>query len=207
MPTDSPPDIHAADRYFTSHQVGDILQVNPSSVVKWINDGILNAFRTPGGHRRVSASELIRFARHHGMPVPTELRDLALTKVLVVDDEPRFLGALQKAFKPYAEEITLQTCENGIDALMATGAFKPDVLILDVRMPGLDGFKVLERIRAYPETSHTTVIVMSGQMDEATVERCKKLGATTCLSKPVKIPELVETLRELRRPRYQWSAR
>lgn len=205
MPTDSSPDIHAPDRYFTSHQVGDILQVNPSSVVKWINDGILNAFRTPGGHRRVSASELIRFARHHGMPVPHELRDLALTKVLVVDDEPRFLSALQKTFKPYADEIALQTVDNGIEGLVAAGSLKPDVLILDVRMPGLDGFKVLERIKAYPDTSHTMVIVMSGQMDEATAERCKKLGAVACLTKPVKIPELVETLRELRRPRAQWS--
>ncbi|MHB8421062.1 MAG: response regulator [Myxococcales bacterium] len=205
MTLDPSTEIHASDRYFTSHQVGDILQVNPSSVVKWINDGILNAFRTPGGHRRVSASELVRFARHHGMPVPNELRDLALTKVLVVDDEPRFLASLQRAFKPYAEEIALQTTENGIEALVATGSFKPDVLILDLHMPTVDGFKVLERLKAYPETSHTVVIVMSGQMDEATVERCKKLGAMACLSKPVKIPELLETLREFRRPRYQWS--
>ena len=64
-------------RYYTSHQVGTILQVNPSSVVKWINDGLLRAFRTPGGHRRVTAGELVRFASYHGMPIPEDLRDLA----------------------------------------------------------------------------------------------------------------------------------
>ena len=207
MSIDTTAEIRAADRYFTSHQVGDILQVNPSSVVKWINDGILSAFRTPGGHRRISASELVRFARHHGMPIPEELKELAVSKVLVADDESRFLSALQRALKPYENEIALQTVENGIDALVLTGSLKPDILILDIRMPGIDGFQVLERIKSYPDTQHTVVIAVSGQMDDATAERCKKLGAFMCLAKPVKVPELLETLREMRKPRYQWAAR
>ncbi len=207
MAIDTSAEIRAADRYFTSHQVGDILQVNPSSVVKWINDGILSAFRTPGGHRRISASELVRFARHHGMPIPEELKELAISKVLVVDDEPRFLTALQKALKPFDNEIALETVENGIEALIKIGTLKPDILILDIRMPGIDGFQVLERVKSYPDMQHLTVIAVSGQMDDSTAERCKKLGAFMCLTKPVKVPELLETLREMRKPRYQWAIR
>jgi len=194
-------------RYYTSHQVGTILQVNPSSVVKWINDGLLRAFRTPGGHRRVTAGELVRFASYHGMPIPDDLRDLAATRVLVADDEPRFLSAVQRAVKPFEAEIELTTAENGIDALVMVGSLKPDVLILDLRMPGMDGIQVLERMKANPDTARIQVIVVSGQMTQADAERCRALGVLECLQKPVRVPALVEMLRETaRRPRFARAA-
>ncbi len=205
MAIDPSTEIRAADRYFTSHEVGDILQVTPSSVVKWSNEGLLNAFRTPGGHRRVSASELVRFSMHPRMPIPEGLRELAIGKVLVADDEPRFLSALQRAVKPHADELHLRSVEPGVAALMLIGSFKPDVLILDIHMPTLDGFAVLERLRAYPDTQNTVVLAMSGRMDPATAERCKKLGATACLQKPIGVPELIEMLREFRKPRNAWT--
>lgn len=182
-------------RYYTSHQVGGLLQVNPSSVVKWINDGLLHAFRTPGGHRRVAAAELVRFAQHHGMPVPNELQGLAVTKVVVADDESRWLSAFQRAARPYKGELDLHVADNGIDALILVGALKPDILILDLRMPGLDGFQVLERIRGNPGTRNMAVIVASGDMTEQNAARCRELGAAECLSKPIRIPALMETIR------------
>lgn len=184
-------------KYYTSHQVGSLLQVNPSSVVKWINDGLLHAFRTPGGHRRVAAAELVRFALHHGMPVPEELQGLTITKVVVADDEGRFLSAFQRAVKPFRHEFDLHVAENGIDALILIGALKPDILILDLRMPGLDGFQVLERIRDNPGTRGMAVVAISGEMTEANAAHCKELGAVETLQKPLKLPILIETLREV----------
>jgi CheY-like chemotaxis protein len=191
LATPSPP-----ARYFTSHQVGSLLQVNPSSVVKWINDGLLSAFRTPGGHRRVAAAELVRFAQHHGMPVPEELRGLAVVKVLVADDDPRWRRALQRAARPLAGEMEIKIANNGTDALMLVGELKPDVLILDLHMPGLDGFEVLERIRANPGTRNMAVIVASGDTSEQSIQRCLTLGAVSCLQKPIGLPALVGAIRE-----------
>jgi CheY-like chemotaxis protein len=188
---------YSPSRYFTSHQVGSLLQVNPSSVVKWINDGLLHAFRTPGGHRRVAASELVRFAQHHGMPVPEELQGLAIAKVVVADDESRWLSALQRAAKPLRNEMELHVADNGIDALILVGALKPDILILDLRMPGLDGFQVLDRIRGNPGTRNMAVIVASGEMSEQNAQRCRDLGAVECLQKPVRLPTLIETIRQV----------
>ncbi len=200
--TMSPPPVRT-ERYFTSHEVGDILQVTASSVVKWIDEGILKAFRTPGGHRRVTSTELVRFAQYHGMPVPEELRALGISRVLVIDDEPRFLRAIERALKPYEEEIEVTTVRNGIDALLRLGSLKPDMVLLDLRMPGLDGFEVLERLSKNPETKGIRVIAMSGEMGPATVERCRSLGAETCLQKPLPTADLVQLLRELRRSRWQ----
>jgi CheY-like chemotaxis protein len=188
--------ISSPSRYFTSHQVGSLLQVNPSSVVKWINDGLLHAFRTPGGHRRVAAAELVRFAQHHGMPVPGELQGLAVAKVVVADDEPRWLSAIQRAVKPLRDELELHVANNGIDAMILVGAIKPDILILDLRMPGLDGFQVLDRIRANPGTRSMAVIVVSGEMSEQSAQRCRELGAVECLQKPVRLPTLLEAIQQ-----------
>jgi CheY-like chemotaxis protein len=202
-PTPLPP--IRTDRYFTSHQVGDILQVNPSSIVKWINDGILKAFRTPGGHRRVTSTELVRFAQAHGMPVPEELKALATTRVLVIDDEPRFLRSLERALKPFDEELDVTTVENGIDAMLRLGSLKPDIVLLDLRMPGLDGFEVLERLGQNPDTKGIRVIAMSGEMGAGTVERCRNLGAASCLQKPLPTDDLVALLRDMRRNRQRGS--
>jgi excisionase family DNA binding protein len=198
-------DIRAADRYFSSHEVSEILGVTPSSVVKWIGAGLLSAFRTPGGHRRVSATELVRFSWQHGMPIPEALRGLAISKVLVADDDSRFLSAIKRAFKVHADEFRLQTADNGVEALMWIGCLKPDVLILDVHMPGLDGFDVLKRLKANPHTEAMTVIAISGQMDADTSAGCKKLGATMCLEKPAPVSDLLKTLRELLKPSHTWS--
>ena len=61
------------NRIFTSHEVASLVQVSPSSVLKWIEQGKLRAFRTPGGHRRVAREELLDFLRAHQLPVPAEL--------------------------------------------------------------------------------------------------------------------------------------
>src|SRR5579863_9694291 len=116
--------LQAADRYFTSSEVGELLQVAPGSVNKWINEGLLEAFRTPGGHRRISATELVRFSLEQGMPIPDGLQDLAVSNVLVVDDEPRFLASIERAFKPYRDELRIHTADNGIDALVLIGSLK-----------------------------------------------------------------------------------
>lgn len=189
------------ERFFTSHEVGDIFQVNPSSVVKWINDGLLPSFRTPGGHRRVAAYELVRFADRYGMPVPPELKGLARLNVLVVDDEPRFLSALRRALQPFEDEIGVRVAQNGYDALMMIGGQTPDILVLDVRMPFLDGLQVLERLGDREDTRRIRAVVLSADMSPALAERCRQLGAVGCLEKPVKVAEIVQLLRNLKRSR------
>jgi CheY-like chemotaxis protein len=141
--------------------------------------------------------ELVRFAQHHGMPVPEELQGLTATKVVVADDETRFLSAFQRAVKPFYSEIELHTAENGVDALILVGSLKPDILILDLRMPGLDGFEVLERIRNNSGTRGMSVIAVSGEMSDANASHCRDLGAVECLQKPVRLPALVETIRQV----------
>ena len=74
-------------RNLSTFAIAEMLKVDPGSVANWIDQGLLKAHRTPGGHRRVIEENLIRFLREHKMPVPEELGDSTPVRVLVVDDE------------------------------------------------------------------------------------------------------------------------
>ena len=183
-----------ADSLLTSHQVGAILQVNPSSVNKWVKAGRIRAFRTPGGHHRIRAGDLVVFLRDHSMPVPRQLVHAAKKRVLVVDDEPKELKAMRRLFKPYAQRLELRLVQNGIDALVLLGDFKPSLVILDVIMPELDGIEVCRRLKAMPETEQTKVIIASAQLTPDVEREALAAGATCCLQKPMDIAVLFDLL-------------
>jgi excisionase family DNA binding protein len=183
-----------SDSLLTSHQVGKLLQVNPSSINKWVKDGLMRAFRTPGGHRRIRASDLVVFLNKHEMPIPRSLAGAVRKRLLIVDDDPRQLMALYRVFKPYSERIEVQVVDNGIDALVQLGSFKPHMAILDVLMQPIDGFEVLRRLRAKDDTKDVTIIMTTGNMTPDIEARAKKAGALRCVQKPVDYKQILEDL-------------
>lgn len=186
-------DLHA-DRLLTSHEVGDLLQVHPSSVKKWVNDGRIAAFRTPGGHRRIRVADLVDFLRRHAMPIPRQLASVSKKRLLVVDDDPMQLSALDRRMRAYASRVELVVTDNGIDALLMVGSFRPDLIVLDVYMPALDGVAVCRRLKLKPEMRHIGVIVTSAHLTRAIEENARAAGALVCLPKPIDPKVLLEHL-------------
>lgn len=183
-----------SDRLLTSHQVGELLQVNPSSINKWVNDGRIPAFRTPGGHRRIRIGDLVAFLEKHKMPVPRSLTTMGRRRLLIVDDNQKHLDGLKRRLKGYADRVELAVAASGIDALIQIGAFKPNVVIIDVYMPELDGLEVCRRIKANPETHDVDVLMTSGLLTPEVEEEAAAAGASRCLQKPIDIATLLEHL-------------
>ena len=178
----------------TSYQVGGLLQVNPSSVNKWIKDGRIEAFRTPGGHRRIRASDLVAFLTEHSMPIPHDLVEAGKKRILIVDDDDKQLAALEKLLKPFTNRVTVSFVNNGIDALVQVGSFKPHLVLLDVFMEELDGLEVCRRLKDNPATAATKVVIASGQMSDEIQEQATKAGASICVSKPIDINQILSAL-------------
>jgi excisionase family DNA binding protein len=174
-----------SDQLLTSSEVGELLQVNPSSVKKWVDDGLLLAFRTPGGHRRIRAADLVAFLVRHDMPIPADLQDAAKKRLLIVDDEVDQLKALSRSFKRFADRVEVQTTSNGIDALVLVGSFHPHAVLLDVYMPGIDGLEVCRRLKKNPATKDVAVYVVSGGFTGALEQKALEAGAVRCLAKPI----------------------
>jgi excisionase family DNA binding protein len=178
----------------TSSEVGQLLQVNASSVKNWVNEGLLTAYRTPGGHRRIRAADLVAFLDSHKMPVPLELEHVSRRRLLVVDDDPLQLRAVGRSLRDHSARLNLATAQNGIDALVMVGSFKPHLIVLDVFMPELDGLEVCRRLKANPETTHIGVVIASGHLTAEVERSALSAGARRCLHKPVSVPVLLEEL-------------
>ncbi len=184
------------DSLLTSYQVGALLQVNPSSINKWVKDGRIPAFRTPGGHRRIRAADLVAFLAQHHMPIPRPLTGASRRRLLVVDDDAKQLDALSRVLRGYGDRVELAAVNNGVDALVKIGAFKPHIVVLDVFMPAVDGFEVCRRLKANPDTAKTMIIMASGQMSPDVEKRAIEAGADLCIPKPLDMSVILDKLEE-----------
>jgi excisionase family DNA binding protein len=182
------------DPLYTTHDVAQLLQVDPSTVSKWIDRNILMAFRTPGGHRRVRQPDLVDFLRKHDMPIPAEL-GASRVQIIAVDDERIALDALKRAFKPYASQVELHTTTSGVEALLMAAEIKPHGFILDLHMPDLDGIEVCKSLRARPAFEGTRVIMVTGRHTQEAIGKSLAAGAAACLSKPVDVTAVMDLLR------------
>jgi len=183
-----------ADTLLTSHQVGDLIRANPTSVNKWVEEGLIPAFRTPGGHRRIKAQDLISFLHTHKMPIPKVMEGIARRRLLLVDDDVKTLKSVERSLKKYESRIHLVTAQHGIDALVQVGAFKPHLIVLDVFMPEIDGLEVCRRLKANPDTAEIDVYVTSAQLKPDIVRKATEAGAAGCLPKPIETAVLLQHL-------------
>lgn len=170
---------------FTTFEAAKLCHVSPLSIINWVNAGRLPAFRTPGGHRRIRREDLIRFMKDNGIPIPEELKDgSGRLRVLVVDDEPNIRNVLAEHLTSRPNPYEVSTAADGFEAGRLVATTRPDVVVLDLRMPGLDGFQVCRTIKSDPDTSSTVVIAMTGYHTPETEERILECGAVKCLAKP-----------------------
>lgn len=180
------------DSLLTSYQVGALLQVNPSSINKWVKDGRIPAFRTPGGHRRIRAADLVAFLTAHNMPVPRVLASASKRRLLIVDDDPKQLDALGRLFKSHTERVDITLVQNGVDALVQIGSIKPHVAVIDVFMPGMDGIEVCRRLKANPETAGIRILLTSGQLTPDIEKKALEVGADAVLPKPLEVAVIMK---------------
>ncbi len=171
---------------FTTFEAAKLCHVSPLSIINWVNAGRLPAFRTPGGHRRIRREDLARFMRDNGIPLPEELRDgSGRQRVLVVDDEAAIRDVIADNLSHRSTPYDVVTAADGFEAGRLIATFQPDVVLLDLRMPGLDGFQVCRTIKGDSETASTVVIAMTGYHTPETEARIVECGAVRCMAKPI----------------------
>ena len=170
---------------YTTHEVSRLLHVNPRSVINWIEQSLLPSYRTPGGHRRIRHEDLLAFLRKHQIPTPASLIE-GKFGILIVDDDPEIVE-LVKTFLDRQGTYDLSTASNGITAMIEVGRLKPDLLILDIMIPGVDGVEVCRRLKADP-TNKTAVIAVSGISDNE--KRVLEAGADAFMLKPIDLDRL-----------------
>src|SRR5882762_1736179 len=179
---------------YTTHEVSRLLHVNPRSVINWIEQNLLPSYRTPGGHRRIRREDLLAFLRKHQIPTPASLVDGKFS-VLIVDDEDEIIKIVRTYFERQGG-YEVSSASDGITALIEVGRVKPDLLILDIMIPGVDGVEVCRRIKA-ASGNKTAIIAVSGMGESE--DRILEAGADAFMAKPVDLEKLHLEARRLLR--------
>jgi excisionase family DNA binding protein len=183
-------------KYLSTFAIADMLHVDPGSVANWVDQRLLKAHRTPGGHRRIRVEDLIAFLRDHQMPIPAALRTTPV-RVVVVDGEAAVTHLIARAIKTAHPEYEVVEAHDGFQAGAAVMSLKPDLVVLDLRMPGIDAFGVCSMIKANENSRHAEVLAMIADPSAETDERIRKCGARACLAKPLDIRALMEHVEAL----------
>ena len=166
------------DREFTTEEIAQICGVSRPAVVDWIARGTLRARLTDGGHRRVARSTLADFLRAQNYRVPTAVaRERPL--VFVLDDEAIWRQSIQTALQHDFEVVLFAP---GPEALLSIGERRPDVVIVDLGMPGVDAPLLVEALRAAGDHLGDVLVVAIAAYDED-VAVGRRVGAHLALSK------------------------
>ncbi|HKW95996.1 MAG TPA: response regulator [Methylomirabilota bacterium] len=188
-----------SQRFITTGEAATHCQVSMPALRRWIRDGKLGAFQTPGKHARIEVGEFQRFLREYGMPPFPRTEAAPAPRVLVVEDEPDVLQTLVRIIAAHSRHAVIESAVDGYDALIKVGVFKPSFIVMDVVMPRLDGLEVCRRLRANPETKHIKILAVTGRSDM--VRDVVAAGADVCITKPFDFASVEKELdRFLRAP-------
>ena len=151
------------EKTFTTFQVADICNVQPTTVIKWANQSRIKAHTTPGGHRRINESDLVSFLRKYKIPIPSDLVPGRRKRILIVEDESDIGQLLVRAFQKSSKDLSVQWTKDGVEGLLSVGQSTPDLVVLDVEMPLVDGARVLATLRADSKTKGIKIIGITGK--------------------------------------------
>ena len=193
-----------AQHFLTSAEVAARIGVSSRTVSNWIRDGHLKAYRTPGGHSRVAEDDLQAFLDERGIrPLPTvsssqeggKVPALERPRVLFIDDDENLLDIIREVLEANGFEV--QTARHGFLAGYLIAHFRPHAIVLDLMMPGLDGFEVLSLLRKRPEAAAVPVIACTSLRGQEVEARARESGFVSYIRKPLDFRALVTLLREV----------
>lgn len=151
-----------------------ICRVSKKTVLNWIYKDALKAFTTFGGHYRIWPGDLKDFIVKAGIEVPFQFVDERKTTFLIVDDDGAYSLLLKEALCSRFPAADVIMTDDGYEALLLIGERKPQLLLLDLRMPKLDGFQVLDLLRQRNKDRAMKVVVLSAFIDEETRARLRE---------------------------------
>ncbi|MBF0384996.1 MAG: response regulator [Candidatus Omnitrophica bacterium] len=185
------------DRPLTTGEIAKYCHVSHRAVLKWVTSGKLKSFRTPGNHNRVSLKEFLDFLKQYNMPIPSKFKDFSgQRKVLIVDDDKNMANSIKRLLVQENQYI-IDIAYDGFDAGRKIVWMRPDLVVLDIRMPGLDGYEVARRIKESEGGKDIKIIAISAFFDQDGKEKIKQIGADYCLDKPFNQQALIDKIKEL----------
>jgi excisionase family DNA binding protein len=180
---------------YTTGEVADICKVSQQTVIRCFDNGKLKGFRVPGSRfRRIPRESLLQFMKDNAIPLDN--LDSGKKRILAVDDDEAILEMLVELLERDGR-FDVRVARGGYEAGMLTQDFRPDCIVLDYKLPDIDGTRVCRTVRANPTFSETRIIIISGVADPDEIAELQGAGADDFLRKPFQIDELIARILKL----------
>jgi len=180
---------------FTTGEAAKICKVSQQTIIRCFDNGTLKGFRVPGSRfRRIPRNELYSFMRDNG--IPTDALESGKRKLLIVDDDQELVELMSDTFARDGR-FEIKTANNGFDAGMLVKEFRPDLVVLDIMLPDINGKEVCQRVRADSTLESVKVICISGMVEADKVADLRAAGADDFMQKPFQVERLLDRCCEL----------
>jgi two-component system response regulator RpaA len=180
---------------FTTGEAAKICKVSQQTIIRCFDSGQLKGFRVPGSRfRRIPRDALYRFMRENN--IPTDALESGRRRILVVDDEPEVVQIVKDALLADGR-FEVKDVDNGFGAGMQAKEYHPDLMVLDIMLPDINGKAVCELVRRDPSMSDIKVFCISGMIEEDKIEELHEAGADDFMSKPLDVDELLRRICKL----------
>lgn len=181
-------------KVLTTGQVAEYCGVNFRTVIRWIAKGHLKSYKLPGrGDNRVEVVHFLSFLKENRIPIPDDFKNNS-KKILVVEDTPEMANSIARTLKRKGFEVEIAS--DGLRAGVLLGTFKPNIMTLDLAMPGLDGMGVLEYVKSNEDLVLVKILVISALETDILKSTIEK-GADDYLQKPFEAADLTKAIDQL----------
>ena len=174
---------------FTTGEAAKICKVSQQTIIRCFDNGQLKGFRVPGSRfRRIPREMLYKFMKDNG--IPTDALESGKRKVLLVDDDVELVELMTKVLEEDGR-FEVRVATTGFDAGMMVKEYRPDLIVLDVMLPDINGKEVCHRVRADNTLEDVRILCISGMIEEDKIQDLRLSGADDFLHKPFEIEELI----------------
>jgi excisionase family DNA binding protein len=178
-------------------QASTYCNVPMETVIEWLETGRLRALITEGGHRGIKQDDLDALLTEMGLPLPAKINLKERKKILVVDDDKIIVDTVVQALEDDENGYELMSAADGVQAELQIARFKPDLIILDIMIPDINGYEVCRKVKSDPATNGIKIIVLSAYLSEEAFVQMRTYGADLCFSKPLPIAQLKKEVAKL----------
>ena len=175
---------------FTTGEAAKICKVSQQTIIRCFDNGSLKGFRVPGSRfRRIPRDNLYSFMKENG--IPTDALESGKRKLLIVDDDQDLVELMVDAFSRDGR-FEIKSANNGFDAGMLVREFRPDLVVLDVMLPDINGKEVCQRVRSDENMKSLKIICISGMVEQDKIQDLMMAGADDFMNKPFDVDKLLE---------------
>jgi len=186
----------ANKKFYTTGDIAEVFGVSRIAAYKWVKKGKISAFRIPGGRYKIEKKALLEFAKKSGLK-PDVLEKEESHKVLIVDDEELITQSIKAFLESRYPTFYINIASDGFEAGRLITKIIPDIVILDLFLPGVNGFQLCRKIKSDENTKNIKIIAITGYPTEENVAKIKECGADAVLGKPFEMGELEKNIKKL----------